>query len=42
MIFNSNYFSCESAEQTRWIDNGKFYTALENSKETTGGKDIVK
>lgn len=42
MIFNSNYFSGESAEQTRWIDNGKFYTALEDSKESTGGKDIVK
>ncbi len=42
MIFNSNYFSGESAEQTRWIDNGKFYTTLEDSKESTGGKDIVK
>jgi hypothetical protein len=42
MIFNSNYFSGEDAGQTRWIDNGKFYTALENSKETTGGKDVVK
>lgn len=42
MIFNGNYFSGESAEQTRWIDNGKLYTALESSKETTDGKDIVK
>lgn len=42
LIFNNNYFTGEIAGQTRWIDNGKFYTTLENSKETTGGRDIVK
>lgn len=42
LIFNSNYFTGEFAGQTRWIDNGKFYTTLENSKDTTGGRDIVK
>ena len=41
-IFNSKDFMGEYAGQTRWIDNGKFYSTLENSKDTTGGRDIVK
>jgi len=42
LIFNSGYFMGEFTGQSRWIDNGKFYTTLESSKETTGGRDIVK
>lgn len=41
-IFNSNYFSGEYFGQARWIDNGKFYTTLEPSKDAPGGRDIVK
>ena len=41
-IFNSRDFMGEFAGQTRWIDNGKYYTTLEGSKDVSGGKDIVK
>jgi len=41
-IFNSRDFMGEFAGQTRWIDNGKFYTTLEVSKDVSGGRDIVK
>jgi len=41
-IFNSRDFSGELFGQSRWIDDGKFYTTLEPSKDTTGGRDIVK
>ena len=41
-IFNSRDFSGELFGQSRWIDNGKFYTTLEPSKDTLGGRDIVK
>lgn len=41
-IFNSRDFMGEFAGQTRWIDNGKFYTTLEASKDVSGGRDIVK
>ncbi|MCX6175259.1 MAG: S9 family peptidase [Ignavibacteriales bacterium] len=41
-IFNSRDFSGELFGQSRWIDDGKFYTTLEPSKDTLGGRDIVK
>ncbi|NJD21351.1 MAG: S9 family peptidase [Melioribacter sp.] len=41
-IFNSRDFMGEFAGQTRWIDNGKYYTTLEGSKDVSGGRDIVK
>jgi dipeptidyl-peptidase 4 len=41
-IFNSMDFMGERAGQMRFIEGGKFYTSLEPSKETPGGRDIVK
>jgi dipeptidyl-peptidase-4 len=41
-IFNSNEFSGERFGQARFIENGKFYTTLEASKDIVGGRDIVK
>ncbi|MEW6196370.1 MAG: S9 family peptidase [Bacteroidota bacterium] len=41
-LFNSSEFSGERFSQARWIDNGKYYTTLEPSKEIPGSRDIVK
>jgi dipeptidyl-peptidase-4 len=41
-IFNSADFSSDRFGPARFIEEGKFYTTLEASKETLGGRDIVK
>ena len=41
-IFNSSDFSGERFSQSRWIDEGKYYTVIEPSKEVEGGRDIVR
>ncbi len=41
-IFNSSEFSGERFSQSRWIDEGKYYTVIEPSKEVEGGRDIVR
>lgn len=41
-IFNSNDFSGERFGPARFIEEGKYYTTLESSKEAHGGRDIVK
>ncbi len=41
-IFNSMDFMGERSGQMRFIEDGKYYTSLEPSKETPGGRDIVK
>lgn len=41
-IFNSADFSSERFGPARFIEEGKFYTTLEASKETPGGSDIIK
>jgi len=41
-LFGSREFSGERFGPARWIDGGASYTALERSKETKGGKDIVR
>ncbi len=41
-IFNSNDFSGERFGPARFIEEGKYYTTLESSKEAPGGRDIVK
>jgi dipeptidyl-peptidase 4 len=41
-IFNSMDFMGERSGQMRFIDDGKFYTSLEPTKEILGGRDIVK
>jgi len=40
-IFDSNEFEGESRGPFRWLDDSSAYTALEDSPETKGGKDIV-
>ncbi len=41
-LFNNFEFSGERFSQARWIDEGKYYTTLEISKDAPGGRDIVK
>lgn len=41
-IFKNYEFFGERFGPARWIDEGKFYTTIEQSKETPGGRDIVK
>lgn len=41
-IFNSADFSSDRFGPARFIEEGKFYTTLEASKEAPGGRDIVK
>ncbi|MDP3581025.1 MAG: hypothetical protein Q8S39_03750, partial [Ignavibacteria bacterium] len=41
-IFNSTDFSSDRFGPARFIEGGKFYTTLEASKDTPGGRDIVK
>ncbi|PKL82663.1 MAG: S9 family peptidase, partial [Ignavibacteriae bacterium HGW-Ignavibacteriae-3] len=41
-IFNSSEFMGERFGPARFIEDGKFYTTLESSKDVTGGRDIVK
>jgi dipeptidyl-peptidase 4 len=41
-IFGSREFASTRAAQTRWIDNGAGYTALEPSDSANGGMDIVR
>ncbi len=41
-IFNSSDFSQERFGPAKFIEEGKFYTTLEASKDAPGGKDIVK
>ncbi len=41
-LFNSREFLGERFGPVRFIDNGKSYTTLEASKDTVGGRDIVK
>lgn len=41
-IFNSMEFMGERSGQMRFIEDGKFYTSLEISKDILGGRDIVK
>lgn len=41
-LFKNYEFFGQSFVQARWIDDGKYYTALETSKEITGSREIVK
>jgi len=41
-IFNSAEFSQERFGPARFIEDGKYYTTLETSKDTPGGRDIIK
>jgi dipeptidyl-peptidase 4 len=41
-IFNSMEFMGGRFRQVRFIEDGKYYTTVETSKDTPGGKDIVK
>jgi dipeptidyl-peptidase-4 len=41
-IFNSTEFMGERFGPARFIENGKFYTTLESSKDVPDGRDIVK
>ncbi len=41
-LFKNYEFFGQSFVQARWIDEGKYYTALETSKEITGSREIVK
>lgn len=41
-IFNSADFSSDRFGPARFIEEGKFYTTLEASKDAPGGRDIVK
>lgn len=41
-IFKNYEFFGERFGPARWIDEGKFYTTIEPSKDTPGGRDIVK
>lgn len=41
-IFNSSEFMGERFGPARFIEDGKYYTALDSSKDVPGGKDIVK
>lgn len=41
-IFNSMEFYGERFGSARFIENGKYYTTVEPSKEIPGGRDIVK
>jgi dipeptidyl-peptidase-4 len=41
-IFKNYEFFGDRFGPARWIDNGKYYTTLENSSEVNGGRDIVR
>jgi dipeptidyl-peptidase 4 len=41
-IFNSKDFSGERFTQSRWINEGKYYTVVETSKDVEEGRDIVR
>jgi dipeptidyl-peptidase-4 len=41
-IFKNYEFFGERFGPARWIDEGKYYTTLETSKDVTSGRDIVK
>ncbi|MBI1937170.1 MAG: S9 family peptidase [Ignavibacteriales bacterium] len=41
-LFNGNEFNGENFGPARWIDDGKYYTTLEPSKDLPQGSDIIK
>ena len=41
-IFNSMDFMMDRVGQTRWLEDGKYYTALERSEDNPGSSEIVK
>lgn len=41
-IFNSDEFNGENFGPARWINEGKYYTTLEPSKDFPEGRDIIK
>ena len=40
-IYNSSDFSLDQFGPAKWLENGKFYTTLEDSESTAGGIDII-